>query len=701
MKKVIVISSIVSILSSETSIAKTEHFSYVDGVLWSGHQNIFYLRYDEKRNLVWAVPGAYVDSAKNSDQLKISFTSRNPYGLQYAKVPTRFSRGENLHFFSENEKIDLKKSTPIGNISNLTVNGQTNKWRYPTFREIKENNLFRYEQSSFIEDDIRGFDAVLGIKTQDSGVAAYVECSTNNRIRSGMESNLKKCNGKFKNGLVAGRRVDRITPIAVLVREANVYDKIIFSQKDPFSKLSELTTLLAKENLKVDPVVTKERLHHRVNKSLTVSNKNKLDLVEVIHQHEETNITLKLSGTCKSCRLDTSGSCSYKLNGNPFRYFTLKNQIHYQSSDNKKIPFHSGEVTFTFEKISGDRFDLIECENGKGWDFKNIKSGLSKVNFIPKPTTPNMQLPSKPEKGEFEKTLDFNYRLKEEKEKTERKNKKAIKEHQDNMMTYNHTINLAQRAFYDQVAFNNKPSTVKKITNKVVNQAINMVFGDPKFKNIKYNADKEVFNATLYSTLNNLSMNIEIKTPISKARELKEKLTDNRLVPQVYFQIEDNKLKFKRVEAIENKTRQNRDFSHAVSINSIESYKEFLELHPSSPHSKEAKDKIKKLAKKAEEISLMRQKETRARAKKYAENKTKERALYMKEKNVGDRVCKDGRVAFGLIGVTVSAYVEKVIDNSIQLRINSTEGQEIHYNSGRLYTDKILWDKHYEWKHCN
>ena len=61
----------------------------------------------------------------------------------------------------------------------------------------------------------------------------------------------------------------------------------------------------------------------------------------------------------------------------------------------------------------------------------------------------------------------------------------------------------------------------------------------------------------------------------------------------------------------------------------------------------------------------------------------------------------EGMLAKPLIGVTISAYVESVKNDAIQIRINSTEGQSINYNGGSLYQGKVIWDKYYEWKACN
>lgn len=73
---------------------------------------------------------------------------------------------------------------------------------------------------------------------------------------------------------------------------------------------------------------------------------------------------------------------------------------------------------------------------------------------------------------------------------------------------------------------------------------------------------------------------------------------------------------------------------------------------------------------------------------------------YTKKKSVGEKVCMSGRIALGLIGVKVSAYVESVSGDRIQLRIADTEGQNPHYKDTTLRQGTIIWDDYYNWEPC-
>jgi hypothetical protein len=73
---------------------------------------------------------------------------------------------------------------------------------------------------------------------------------------------------------------------------------------------------------------------------------------------------------------------------------------------------------------------------------------------------------------------------------------------------------------------------------------------------------------------------------------------------------------------------------------------------------------------------------------------------YNRKKSVGEKVCMSGRVAFGFIGVDISAYVESVSGDRIQLRISDTESQTPNYNGTTLRQGTIIWDDYNNWEPC-
>lgn len=292
------------------------------------------------------------------------------------------------------------------------------------------------------------------------------------------------------------------------------------------------------------------------------------------------------------------------------------------------------------------------------------------------------------------------------------------------MNDYKVALKKADEKYKNQIAFNKKESTIKKVANEVVGRAITMVFGDPKFKDFKYDADKEQFNATLYSTLNDFTMKVQIPVSIAKAKSFKEKLTDSRIVPSVKLNVSKSKLSFNSVSAVANKIKQKQDFDIAKTKNSIESYNEFLRYHSTAPQAKKTKkllqiaiekkaynkakysiskleaflSKYPKSSFKSEASSKLADLKERARLK--AERERKKRESYSAKKSTGQKVCKEGTVVF-FLPVTITAYVENVRGDDIQLRISSTERQKINYQGGKLYSGKVIWDKYWEWGSCD
>jgi hypothetical protein len=100
----------------------------------------------------------------------------------------------------------------------------------------------------------------------------------------------------------------------------------------------------------------------------------------------------------------------------------------------------------------------------------------------------------------------------------------------------------------------------------------------------------------------------------------------------------------------------------------------------------------------AERVRNLQQ--ARERERQEAQARERDRQAYLTPKRVGDKVCKPGSVAFGLLAINISAYVERVEGNRLQLRINSTDGQSVNYDGGPLYQGKVIWDSFSEWKSC-
>jgi hypothetical protein len=692
---------------TQASSIDNSYFKYVDKISWTHQQSYFYLKYDDKNRLVWALPIAYVDKAKMIKYVEpaLTFKSYPSAKIQSVIIPTvlnNYLRKYNtLYFFDKDEKVKFTNSKIIGTLDDIQINGQKNQWRYPEFSEIQTNNLFKYEQSSFIGKDT--YFSVIGLQTgsmANRGIAVYTECSSNKKITSGNYPKLTDCQGKFNKNLRYKQEhsVYDHPSIVVLVRKPNKYDKIIFDNNlTPVKKLSHLSTLLAQEYLSVKPVEIAQEVNYDVN--IKFINAPHLYLSKITHTEDETKLTIKLKKRCRKCSLNSGGEDVLLLNNKPFKYFIYKQKKYKYSKENiKKVKFTKGEAIFVFDKLKTDTFTLTMGKKHNSWRLKDVDSMLKDTIFKPKKPQ-NIKL-EVTKKGEFEKTSAYKKRVAQEQKKVLMLNEKNKEAYRLKMIEFDYAVNFAQQQYNKKVEQNKTETAIKKALNLAANQAINMLFGDPKFTNLIYDADKEVFNATLYSTLNDFSADVEIATPIDKAKNFKEKLTDKRLVLSVDFKITDNKLLFVNVNVVENKTKQEQEFKIAKEKNTIASYENYLKLYADAPQAKDAQEAIVDIKEKKRLQTLKQMQESKKRAKEAQARKQKEIESYMKRKKTGDKVCQDGRTAL-VLPITITAYVEQVDGDKIQLRISDTDGTSPYYNGVMLYKDTIIWDRYTQWKHCN
>jgi len=74
---------------------------------------------------------------------------------------------------------------------------------------------------------------------------------------------------------------------------------------------------------------------------------------------------------------------------------------------------------------------------------------------------------------------------------------------------------------------------------------------------------------------------------------------------------------------------------------------------------------------------------------------------YNEKKRVGQKVCMHVRTAFGILPADISAYVEGVSGDRIQLRISDTGGSGLNYNGTTLRQGTIIWDDYNRWEPCS
>lgn len=302
-------------------------------------------------------------------------------------------------------------------------------------------------------------------------------------------------------------------------------------------------------------------------------------------------------------------------------------------------------------------------------------------------------------KDEFETSSTYEQRRLSLIRKWEDKNNAIELHNKDLMRQYDISLDIADQDYKAQEELFSKNNYREVVYKKAVEVAIRKVLGKPYFKNLKYDADSQLMRATVFSArYPQFYRQASFFVPIKKARSFKDDLILGKIIPLVVL---DNDYNIASVEAVTNKDKIALDFVLSKNKNTVVSFNEFIAKYPSSSQAKVASKKIAQLKEQARKAELERKKRIEKEEKRRKAEKQAEREAYLAKKHVGDSVCKPGRVAFGLIGITISAFVERVDSNRVQLRISSTEGQSIHYNGTLLRNGNLIWDSYDEWKRCN
>jgi len=350
-------------------------------------------------------------------------------------------------------------------------------------------------------------------------------------------------------------------------------------------------------------------------------------------------------------------------------------------------------------------YDQVILDNYKSFEEKFItltdmilEKKLNVVLKEPvKPKKSDTVVPNKLTKGEFETTTNFAKRVKTEKMRIKKVNENLKQQYKTELDRYNLELEAQKKIYQHMLLQNRKPEIIHQTYEEAASEALVMLLGDPVLSNFQYNADEQIFRGVVQSEFGNFERKVEFFVQREKAKKFKDKLIDTRLIPSITFHIDWPKLIFSDLKIVTNTFKEEQDYALAKKKDTINAYETFIKYHPEAPQIIQAKRRINEIIEKQEKERLAQMNWEIEQDRK----RVIERQAYMKSKNVGNLVCKEARILFGFISVTISAYVERISGDDIQIRINSTEGQNINYKGGELYQGKLLWDKYYEWKHCN
>ncbi|MET0007073.1 MAG: hypothetical protein ABW109_04355 [Candidatus Thiodiazotropha sp. 6PLUC4] len=378
------------------------------------------------------------------------------------------------------------------------------------------------------------------------------------------------------------------------------------------------------------------------------------------------------------------------------------------------IQNHGGTV---FKSISNNYPDPNFSYND-GKDFQliqekfvnRLKANKAKLQIKSKPEEPNYQT-VKMQKDEFETTKAFKIRKAKEEAKINKENQKLEFQYKKDVTDWKKSIIKAKEKYEsDSSQSEQKLEKLKKqfdnelvdlIIEKIIEQAENQ-YKNALIKSIKYNADREMFNISIRL---NTSETKKIEAPVSikHARKFKAIMTADDFRPTFRYVFKNKILDhiiIKEVQDPEQLLVEKAEYNKAH--NSKAKLNIFINKFPHSSFVMDAQNNIEQIEQHEKEKLRKQQlaQKKREAEKRRAEQKRKEMEAYYKKKYRGEKVCKQGSVALGLVSVTISAYVENTNGDSIQLRIADTEGQSMNYNGTSLRQGVVIWDEYYQWKHC-
>jgi hypothetical protein len=340
-----------------------------------------------------------------------------------------------------------------------------------------------------------------------------------------------------------------------------------------------------------------------------------------------------------------------------------------------------------------------------------LKERLS-LSVDPPPPPAEPVYPPAPEviKDEFETTIQFTARKERILQEFERKKLEIDTQYREKQKAYENELSKAEQQYVNSLQVMNQNMGYYK--QAVVEQAWQLLFGDPVFENIAYNADEQFFTIALRSTRRNFRKEITVKVPSELAPRFKAQLLNKSLVPVVTFRLNGNELLFAGMDIKTNEKLLSEKYQAALANNTIEAYRLFIEEYPEASLSAAAKANITAIqnaAIKQKALNIETEKQNRLAQEKAAEaNRTNrearqkaEHAKYYRRKQVGDKICIIFSYWwFGNAESKVSGFVEEVSGNRIKVRIADSGHISRKYNDTTLSQGAILWDDYRNWKHC-
>ena len=426
---------------------------------------------------------------------------------------------------------------------------------------------------------------------------------------------------------------------------------------------------------------------------------------------------------CKNLKLESDGFIidNFKLPS------LTQSKTRYKIQGSKGITqcsLWSSQRPYTFEFCSwgkgakrytdANRRNPVLCVSSGHFVFNNKLSVITLANKLMKASYENTKkilLPKKPQKiknkkikkDEFETTKQYTKRIAESHKRVDQQNSINLKQWENDIK------NLKQKSQDTLNKFKQKKSIVYL---EYLQKAMHLKYGSPKISEAHYNADNETFTITIKSTHNQYNNKIQLPVKIQYAKKFKTLIMDKNFHPTITLNLTNNHLTLKSIKEINNPKLlvEQSEFTKACKnnkSNSIISLQEFIKQYPDSSLIPSAKNKVKDLK---EQIKIRKEKERLEREQRAIENEVRRKRIaaekqrkndsFYSKKYIGEKVCMDGSMAI-VLSITITAYVENVNGNNIQLRIADTEGTTPYVKGVSLYKNTLIWDDYTNWYKCD
>lgn len=212
---------------------------------------------------------------------------------------------------------------------------------------------------------------------------------------------------------------------------------------------------------------------------------------------------------------------------------------------------------------------------------------------------PQLSVPSI-QKGEFETTADFSLRQTALEKKSRDEHAKQLAQYEQEKINATRIRAQAEAAFNDAWR---EPDGLRARASEMLAKIVTTLYGDPQLRNVIYDADRQIFNASVIgNTSNNQSSSFyapaSFSATIETARKLKEELASGKIAPNITITFPEGNVDFSLEE---DSARRTRLFASVLNNSSTAPFKKIKELtsliseYPDSTEARQAGSEIPRL----------------------------------------------------------------------------------------------------------